>query len=100
MRRNGTALFHLNIRRNGVTASVIRTKRSVQSPVRSVIALSGSAPSDSGLKKIAQINAAKGARHSKKISGFATLIGNFIEGLVILLQIHPGIHAGNLFGVA
>src|SRR5438128_2291025 len=97
MRRKRIGTFQPVIRRNGVSASVMQTKRSVQTPVSLVRSLSGLA-----LRfpvRPAQTNQANGPRLKAKTSGLTTkrtVLSGSVKRLVVLLQIHAGVQTRDL----
>src|SRR2546422_9495129 len=103
MRRSWITLFQPVRRRAGVTASVMRTNRSVQSPVCSVISLIGFAPKLS--VTVCHANTARGIRLAIKTPSLRsrcrhTSCITTLSILEILLQVHPGIEVGHLVSIA
>src|SRR6266511_3878502 len=94
-------MFEPVIRRSCVSASVMQTKRSVQTPVSLVRSLSGFA-----LRlpvRPAQISRPSGPRLAAKTSGLRTkrtVLSDSVKRLVVLLQIQARVHARDLVGIA
>src|SRR4051794_13326459 len=98
MRRKRITEFQPDTRRSGVSASVMHTNRSVQTPVSFVMSLSGLA-----LRfpvKIAQTSHPAGPRPARKTAGFRTQRVVLFDGTSeVLLEIDTGIEAGHLIAV-
>src|SRR3954469_21628375 len=100
-----TAFDPVNLRK-GVIARVMATKRSAHTPVSLVRSLSGLALRFPVVA--AQTSHANGPRLAAKTSGFSphrsarseTFTRQLSTALVVLLQIHAGVHARNLVAVA
>src|SRR5210317_504278 len=70
MRRNRESQFQPVMRRNGVTANVIRMNRSDQLPKRSIISSIGFAPNRPVISNASPTTSANGNRQAAKTSGF------------------------------
>src|ERR1700722_16849841 len=102
MRRKRINCGCLSSLRNGVIASVMATKRSVQSPVacsRNCVGLEPNPP-----VKASQMSTPAGTRQSRNTTAFVHLLVSIefmtIVRLIVFLQIHAVVHAGDLIAVA